>query len=90
MNQNTEPCDDFYQFACGGHINSILTSDDVVQMDQLTSSHAKFEEQIRISYESTTAENQTRHFKLAKNLYDSCMNICKSYTISLVDGEIKL
>ena len=85
-----EPCHDFYQFACGGYINSTLKPDDDFEMNQSTLTDEKVKKQMRMTYEAITATNQTRHVRLAKNIYDNCMNTCKSNTISLFDVNLKL
>ena len=89
MDQNTEPCDDFYQFACGGYFNLTVKPDYTVNPAALTFSDYILKLQMSRKYEDKTGEYQQRHFRLAKNLYNSCMNTCKFRTTLLSDVNMK-
>ena len=90
MDQNTEPCDDFYQFACGGYFNLTVKPDYIVNPAALTFSDYILQLHMSKNYEDKTDEYQQRHFRLAKNLYNSCMNICKFCTTLLSDVDMKV
>ena len=90
MDQNTEPCDDFYQFACGGYFNLTVKPDYIDKPIELTFSDYMFQLYLSRSYEVKTGEHQQRHFTLAKNLYNSCMNTWKFCTTLLSDVDMKV
>ena len=90
MDQNTEPCDDFYQFACGGYFNLTVKPDYTVNPAALTFSDYILKLQMSKVYEDKTGEYQQRHFRLAKNLYNSCINTCKFCTTLLSDVDMKV
>ena len=79
MNRNVDPCENFYKFACGGFLDSPNDSGDDGKLDVFTPDEVKISRQLKNSYEAITVTDQTRHLKLVKNLYDNCMNTCKSY-----------
>ena len=78
MDRSVEPCDNFYKFACGGFLNSAAIPDDASQIDGFATYDEKITQQLRLIYDGITARNQTKHLRLAKNLYDSCMNTCEA------------
>ena len=86
MDPNVAPCEDFYQFACGGYINSTTIPDDQNTVDAFSTYDFKITQQLRMSYEAIPSANQTRHFRLLRNLYHSCMNTCKTY-FSLINPK---
>ena len=90
MDQNTEPCDDFFQFACGGYFNLTVKPDYTVNPAALTFSDYELKVKMYREYGGIIGEYQQRHFRLAKNLYNSCMNTCKFCTTLLSDVDMKV
>ncbi|XP_011312064.1 membrane metallo-endopeptidase-like 1 isoform X2 [Fopius arisanus] len=74
MDEDVEPCDDFYKFACGGFLKNTLIPDDKVSVNSFSVISDKVQEQLRISIEEPSYPMEPKPFKLAKNLYKACMN----------------
>ena len=80
MNPNVSPCDDFYQFACGGYNNApVVPIDDQYEYNKEKFLPRKFKEQLRILLSVKPVANETRHVRLAKIFYDSCINRGKTH-----------
>ena len=46
LNENVDPCDDFYQFACGGYIASTVIPDDHTKVSSFSIIDDKLNEQV--------------------------------------------
>ena len=75
MDPNVPPCDDFYQFACGGFINTTIIPGPYISEKEIL--HKTFKRQLRLILEDETLANETRHVRLVKSFYKSCTNYCK-------------
>ncbi|ODM96912.1 Membrane metallo-endopeptidase-like 1 [Orchesella cincta] len=74
MDETVSPCDNFYQFACGGFVQNTIIPDDKTQMTTFGMLNDKLDEQVRRLVEEPIKEDEPKVFKLVKNLYQSCMN----------------
>ena len=74
MNKNVEPCDDFYEFACGGFMQKTKIPDDQSVVNLFTMQNEDLQEQLRQILAKDIRQNELKAFKLAKTLYKSCMN----------------
>lgn len=77
MDSKVDPCDDFYDFACGAFVKETLIPDDKTSVNGFNVIHDKLQEQLRVTIESPTAEDDPRPYKLVKSLYKACMNKSK-------------
>lgn len=74
MDSEVEPCDDFYDFACGGFLKSTIIPDDKTSVNTFTEISDELQNQLRTSIEEKSAPDEPKPFRLAKNLYKACMN----------------
>ena len=74
MNENADPCDDFHEFACGGFVRKTEIPDDKVRIGSFDIQNEELKGQIREMLSKDIQSNELRAFKLAKTLYQSCMN----------------
>lgn len=74
IDQSTEPCHDFYQFACGNFIKNTYIPDDKLTVDTFTTLADQIDIQLRTIIEGETDPKESFVFALVKNLHKSCMN----------------
>lgn len=74
MDQNVEPCDDFYNFACGSFVEDTIIPDDKVSVNTFSVISDKLQEQLRTIVTAPIDENEIEPFKNVKRLYLACMN----------------
>ncbi|XP_076162839.1 M13 family metallopeptidase neprilysin 2 isoform X1 [Ptiloglossa arizonensis] len=74
MDVEVEPCDDFYDFACGGFLKATHIPDDKTSVNTFTEISDELQNQLRSSIEEKSPQNEPKPFRLAKNLYQACMN----------------
>ncbi|XP_031344653.1 neprilysin-2-like [Photinus pyralis] len=67
MDASVDPCDDFYQFACGKFIKQSEGS-----YFQFTDKFVK--EQLRVILEENVTSQEPRPFRVLKKIYQACMN----------------
>lgn len=77
MDVEIDPCDNFYEFACGSFLKNTVIPDDQASVDTFSMIDDDLQMQLRASIEEDIKDNETRPFKLAKMLYRSCMDKCK-------------
>lgn len=74
MDPEVEPCDDFYDFACGGFLKSTNIPDDKTSVNTFIEISDELQKQLRASIEEKSSQDEPKPFRLAKNLYKACMN----------------
>lgn len=85
MDSSVEPCDDFYNYACGKFLQDTSIPDEKVSVNTFSVIGDRLQEQLRSLVTEEIQENEGTPFKLAKNMYKLCMNkseygYCNSYT----------
>lgn len=77
MDQDIEPCDDFYNFACGTYVEETVIPDEKVSVNTFSIISDKLQEQLRALISDDIDESEIEPFKLVKKLYQACMNKSK-------------
>ena len=74
MDTTIEPCNDFYQFACGSFVKNTYIPDDKLAVDTFSTLSDEIDIQLRTIIEDEIAPKESNVFALVKNLHKSCMN----------------
>lgn len=74
IDSSTDPCNDFYRFACGNFIENTFIPDDKLAVDTFTDLSDHIDIQLRTIIEDEIDPNESRVFTLVKQLHRSCMN----------------
>lgn len=77
LDETVEPCDDFYNFACGRFIRESIIPDEKVAVSAFSVTGDKLQEQLRTLISEPVNAQETKPFKLVKKLYKACMNKSK-------------
>ncbi|XP_012150797.2 endothelin-converting enzyme 1 isoform X1 [Megachile rotundata] len=83
MNRSVLPCDDFYEFACGGWISKNPIPQSQTSWDQLSLLRERLLTDLRILLEESDEGNDSRSIKLARDLYKSCMDTASVEALGL-------
>lgn len=75
MNEDVSPCDDFYQFACGGWIKNQVIPDDRTTVSVFSLLQDELNHKLRVLVESPGIEDEPPFFESMRNLYRSCLNL---------------
>lgn len=74
MNATVEPCDNFYNFACGGFIKNTQIPDEKVAVNTFSIIDDRLKEQLRTIFSEEPKPGESKPFTLARDLYRACMN----------------
>lgn len=77
MDTSVEPCDDFYTYACGGFLENTVIPEEKVSVNTFSIIGDKLQEQLRMLVTEPMDPNEPEPFKLAKRLYNACVNKSK-------------
>ncbi|XP_017046056.1 neprilysin-2 isoform X1 [Drosophila ficusphila] len=74
MRPEVEPCDNFYEFACGTYLEEENIPDDKVAISTFSVISDKLQEQLKDIITAERPESEPKHFRLPNLLYKACMN----------------
>lgn len=73
MDTGVDPCDDFYEFACGSFLKNTIIPDEKTSVSQFTVVSDALKNKMRKLVEADLAEDEPAVNVLVKNLYQSCV-----------------
>ncbi|KAG5667541.1 hypothetical protein PVAND_015520 [Polypedilum vanderplanki] len=83
MKSKLNPCDDFYEFACGRFIESTIIPDDKTEVSAFTKIDDDLKNQLRLIINEPIIENEIKPFKDLKLLNQACLNLTEIENIGV-------
>lgn len=84
MKPEIEPCDDFYQFACGTYLDETQIPDDKVSVNTFSVISDKLQQQLKEIITEVRPETDPKHYRLPNTFYRACMNKSKFTNYPLI------
>lgn len=75
IDDNVDPCDNFYEFACGKFLRNTMIPDDKIAVMSFIHVQDKVQDQVRSVLSERSLPNESKPFTLAKILYAACMDL---------------
>lgn len=74
LDERIDPCENFYEFACGNYLKNTKIPEDKVSVDLLSTVDDLVREQLRTILNEPPQLNESKPFRLAKNFNAACLN----------------
>lgn len=78
IDETINPCDDFYQFACGNFLKTTVLPNDTKQLISFKFLQNKIEDRLYNHFSEEILPNDTNAIKQTKLFYKSCMDLAAS------------
>lgn len=76
MDFSINPCENFYEFACGTYVENTVIPDEMLKVTKFSLLDDILKRQLS-DLLSKTHDNESKTFDFARGFYASCMNKCK-------------
>ncbi|XP_054716984.1 neprilysin-2-like [Uloborus diversus] len=77
LDDSVDPCDDFFQFSCGGWLNRHAISEDRSSTSVFTEVQDDLNLKLRVLLEKKLTGSEPDFIKMIKNMYESCLDLKK-------------
>ncbi|GIY26780.1 neprilysin-2 [Caerostris darwini] len=77
LDENVDPCDDFYQFSCGGWLNTHAISEDRSSVSVFSEVQDDLNLKLRVLMEKKVVGSEPDYVRMIKQMYTSCMDLKK-------------
>jgi predicted metalloendopeptidase len=74
MDPQMDPCEDFFEYACGNYLKTKNIPDEKSSISQFSDVSDVLQEKLRTLVESEDSSEDTPSSLMVKQLYKSCMN----------------
>ena len=74
LNESVDPCDDFYEFVCGGWIDDHVIPDKSQEINPLTEMQGIIVEKVREAIRKESSKDDPHVVTFARDLYKSCVD----------------
>lgn len=74
LDESTDPCDNFYEFACGNFLKKTQIPPGKTEINTFTVISDLINDQLKTILNEPPHRNESKTVNLAKNYYQSCMN----------------
>ncbi|XP_042901081.1 neprilysin-2 isoform X3 [Parasteatoda tepidariorum] len=75
LNEDADPCDNFYKFACGGWLDKHAIADDRSSVSVFSDVQDELNLKLRVLLDKQSDGSEPKTVKMIKDMYDSCMNL---------------
>ncbi|CAL1279878.1 unnamed protein product [Larinioides sclopetarius] len=77
LDESVDPCEDFYQFSCGGWLNTHAISEDRSDVSVFSELNDDVYLKLRVLMEKKVTESEPDFVRMLKQMYTSCMDLKK-------------